>query len=306
MAEIAHSRVEKELATPSLDTAVELRTVFQGMLLLLAALAACYAAAEIVLPAILAFVLSAVFQPVLRVLTRLHLPRVIGALIIVLSLVSAFVALGLLISSPIADWIAGLPQTLPHLEQRLKILSAPIQSLQNALSHIQNLSPGGNHGQAPALAVRQSSDLPERLLAVARTVAGGAFTTMLVLFFVLVSGDQFLRRFVEILPDFKSKRKAVDISQEIEHDISRYLATITMMNLLVGVATGLMAWATGLGSPLLWGTVAFLLNYVPILGPTAGVMLFLVTGLVTIDPLWKAFLPAALYLMIHVAEGETV
>ena len=53
-----------------------------------------------------------------------------------------------------------------------------------------------------------------------------------------------------------------------------------------------MAWLTGLGSPLLWGTVAFLLNYVPILGPTAGVVIFLVAGLVTIEPLWAAFLPA--------------
>ena len=152
----------------------------------------------------------------------------------------------------------------------------------------------------------QSTPLAERVLVGIRMLAGGAFTTLLVLFFVLVSGEIFLRRLVEILPRFKDKKQLVDISQQIEADISVYLATITMMNTLVGIATGVMAWLCGLGDPLLWGTFAFLLNYVPVLGPTAGVMIFLVVGLVSLDPLWFALLPAALYLLIHVAEGETV
>jgi predicted PurR-regulated permease PerM len=75
---------------------------------------------------------------------------------------------------------------------------------------------------------------------------------------------------------------------------------------LAGVVTGIVMWLCGLGSPLLWGTIAFLLNFVPILGPTAGVALFLVAGLVAIEPLWAALLPAALYLLIHIIEGETV
>ena len=138
------------------------------------------------------------------------------------------------------------------------------------------------------------------------TVAGGAFTTLVALFFILVSGETFLRRLVEILPRFKTKRQVVDISQEIEDDLSIYLATITMMNSFVGVATGTAAWLCGLGDPLLWGTLAFLLNYVPILGPTVGVLIFFVAGLVMLDPLWMAFVPAGLYILIHVAEGETV
>ena len=126
------------------------------------------------------------------------------------------------------------------------------------------------------------------------------------LFFILVSGETFLRRLVEILPRFKNKRQLVDISQEIEEDISIYLGTITMMNAAVGVATGAVAALSGLGDPLLWGIFAFLLNYVPILGPTAGVLTFFVAGLVVLDPLWVAFVPAGLYILIHVAEGETI
>jgi predicted PurR-regulated permease PerM len=109
-----------------------------------------------------------------------------------------------------------------------------------------------------------------------------------------------------VLPHFRNKRQAVDISQQIESDISAYLATITLMNAGVGVATGIVAAACGLGDPMLWGVIAFLLNYVPILGPMIGVITFLFAGLLSIDTLWIAFLPAGLYLAIHMIEGETV
>ena len=113
---------------------------------------------------------------------------------------------------------------------------------------------------------------------------------------------------VEILPSFKNKRQAVDISQQIERDVSAYLFTITIMNLAVGVATGAVMALCGLGDPLLWGTLAFLLNYIPIpiLGPLMGVAVFLLAGLLSIQTLWAAFLPAALYLVTHLIEGETV
>jgi predicted PurR-regulated permease PerM len=126
-----------------------------------------------------------------------------------------------------------------------------------------------------------------------------------VLFFLLVSGDTFLRRLVEILPRFRDKRQAVDISQQIESDVSAYLFTITIMNLAVGVATGTLMAICGVGDPVLWGTVAFLLNYIPILGPMIGAVVFLLAGLLSIDSLWAAFLPAGPYLLIHLVEGET-
>ena len=302
MPDTALPPVDFDQDTAAAESRIELKTVFLGGLFLLAALAAINAAAAIVLPIVLAFVLSAMFQPVLRLLLRIGLPRVLAALVIVLSLVSLFVIVGLLLSGPLAHWIGQLPQTLPRLQERLNFLSAPARSIGRALKHVQSLGPGSGE---PSVAV-QGPTLAEQILQQVHVAAAGAFTTLLVLFFLLIAGEQFLRRLVEILPGFKEKRQVVDISQQIEQDISIYLATITMMNTLVGIGTAGMAWLTGLGSPLLWGTLAFLLNYVPILGPTAGVMLFLVAGLVTIEPLWAAFLPALLYLLIHVAEGETV
>jgi predicted PurR-regulated permease PerM len=77
------------------------------------------------------------------------------------------------------------------------------------------------------------------------------------------------------------------------------------MNAAVGVATGIVMWACGVGDPILWGVVAFLLNYVPIIGPFFGFILFLFAGFLAIDS-WLSLLPAGLYLLVHILEGEMV
>ena len=99
---------------------------------------------------------------------------------------------------------------------------------------------------------------------------------------------------------------AVEIATEIEENISGYLLTITMMNALVGVASGIAMKLCGLGDPILRRPTAFLLNYIPILGPMTGVVIFFLVGIVTFDWPWYAFVPAGIYLLIHIAEGETI
>jgi len=149
-------------------------------------------------------------------------------------------------------------------------------------------------------------NLMTKVFASTQSFASGFLLTVLFLFFLLMHGDTFLRRVVEVLPRFGTKRQAVDISQQIESDISAYLMTVTIMNVAVGAVTGIIMWLTGLGDPILWGTIAFLLNYVPILGPASAVVIFLLAGLLTIDTLWQALLPAVLYFGIHLVEGEMI
>src|SRR5262249_53862517 len=144
------------------------------------------------------------------------------------------------------------------------------------------------------------------LLQGTRVVVDGMFTTTLVLYFLLVAGDTFLRRLVELLPRLSDKRQVVEISQHIESDISAYLVTITVMNVAVGVATGIAMSLCGLGDPLLWGAVAFLLNYLPIVGPLVATAIFFVAGLVIFDDMMSALLPPTLYFIIHLVEGETL
>jgi predicted PurR-regulated permease PerM len=282
----------------------DIKAVFLGGLFLLAMLGACYVASDIILPIVLAFMLSLVLQPAMRVLERLRLPRGLAAVFLILALFGTLGGLGAALSGPAASWAEKLPTGIPKLQERLSFLSRPIAAFQKFADQAQGLTQAGEAKPVPVAV--QGAGLSDRLLSGTRSFASALLETVLVLFFLLVSGDTFLRRLVEILPRFKDKRQAVDISQQIESDVSAYLFTITVMNLAVGVAIGTVMTFCGVGDPVLWGTVAFLLNYIPILGPMIGVGVFLLAGLLSIDSLWGAFLPAGLYLLIHLVEGETV
>jgi predicted PurR-regulated permease PerM len=79
-----------------------------------------------------------------------------------------------------------------------------------------------------------------------------------------------------------------------------------MMNALVGFLNGVAVWLLGMSDPLLFGTLAFLLNYIPIIGPFTGIVIFFFVGIFTFPSIWQAFVPAAIYLGIHILEGETI
>ena len=295
-----------ETAEMDLPSAPDVANVFLGGLLLLASLAACYFAATVVLPIVVALVLMLVLQPAMRVLQRLRIPRTLAAAFIILVFFGLLAGIALMLAGPAASWAQKLPSGIPKLQERLGFLSEPITAFQKLMSRAESLTSQITTRSNPLPVEMAGAGLSDRLLDSTRSAVSGLLETVLVLFFLLIAGDTFLRRLVEVLPRFKNKRQAVEISQQIESDISAYLVTITLMNVVVGIATGVAAALCGLGDPVLWGSVAFLLNYVPILGPLIGVVTFFLAGLLTIDTLWLACLPAALYLAIHVTEGETI
>ena len=280
------------------------KVIFLAGLFAFALLFSVYVAKEIILPVFAAFILKLLLQPAMRFLERWWVPRTLAALLLIVLVFGMIIGLGTAVSGPAAAWAAKLPEGIPRLQERLSFLKGPIESVQQFLEQADAYAHWGSPPRAASDA--QGGSLSQTLFAGTRSFATGLGTTVLLLFFLLISGDTFLRRLVEILPDFSDKRQAVDISQQIEEDISAYLVTITIMNGMVGIATGTVMWLTGLGDPVFWGAVAFLLNFLPILGPLLGIAIFLLAGLLTIDTLWQALLPAGLYLAIHLIEGETI
>ena len=274
-------------------------TILLAGLFLLASFAIAYVAAEVILPIILAFVLMLLLSPGMRVLSRLHFPRWLSALLLILAVLTALFGLGAAVSGPATSWAERLPGGLPRIEDKLQFLNQPIKTVTEFLQEIDNVGQGGT----PAAGGLGISAV---LFRGTQHFASGLLETILVLFSLLVSGDTFLRRLVEIMPRFQDKRQVVELSQKIEHDISANLVTITLMNAAVGVATATVMWACGVGDPILWGVVAFLLNYAPIIGPLFGVILFLFAGFLAIDSLGLSLLPAGLYLLVHILEGEIV
>ncbi|MEN3381905.1 MAG: hypothetical protein V7608_1949 [Hyphomicrobiales bacterium] len=281
-----------------------------GVLILavLAVVAALYLGKEVALPIALAIVLKLLLQPVLNFLcTRLRLPMALGAFILICGLFAAIGAVAFTVSGPASGWIKKAPQVLPALKEKLVVLRPPIEYMQNAFKEIEDVAAPLPRGEKPApIAVKEQSEVASSLALGAIAFMGRLLVTMIILFFLLAAGDRLLRGFIEVLPTFSDKRRAVEIASEIQRSIGGYLITISAMNLAVGIATGLAMWGCGLGDPILWGAFAFLLNFVPILGPLTGIGVLLVAGIVALDWPWHALLPAACFAMIHFVEADII
>ena len=273
------------------------KTVYLGGLFLMAGLSALYVASEIVLPLVLAIVLKLLLQPLVRLLERGRIPRAAGAILSVLLVLAAFGGSVSLLAGPATAWAGKLPEAIPKLRDSLSFLRQPIDAAQHMMQQL------GADTAAATPSVKPST-LVGAVLSGSASATSGLFTTLLILFYLLVSGETFLRRLVEILPRFRDKRSAVELAADIEKNVSLYLLTVSCINAFVGIATGGVMWLCGVENPVLWGAVAFMLNFVPILGPMAGIVVFLMAAILSLGVSWWAVLPVGLYLGIHIMEGE--
>ena len=279
----------------------DLRSFATTAILALLVLVVLYFTSEIVLPIIFAFLLNLLLQPAMTALIKVHVPKTIAALFIILVFIGVVIGIGFSLSGPAAQWIAKTPQSLARLEQRLSAITRPVASVTKASQEVEKLAAGA--GVDVTSVSLKGPGLGSVLFSGARTILAEFATMVLILFFLLRSGDLFLRRLVESLPTLTNKKQAVDIWREINRNISAYLVTISLMNSAVGVATGAATYLFGLSNPVLWGVLAFVLNYVLILGPLSGVTVLFLAGVLTFDTIWQALVPALSYLAIHLTEG---
>lgn len=303
------------IALPSLPEAAVERGRFdsRGPLVIsvaaLAAIATTYALSvgvDIALPLAMAIVLSLLLRPTttfLNVHARLPLP--VAALVSLLASFAAIVAMAYALSLAAESWSQRLPESFAILKQKLAFLTEPISATQEALRRVENLDMDVTKPAAAAPAAPGNA-IPELILFGTAAAIRQFFTTMLILFFMLASGDRLLRGVIEVLPRFADKRKAVEIAAEVQAGVANYLTTITLMNAAVGFVVAGAMWGVGLPTPLFWGAAAFLLNFIPIIGPLLGVALFFAAGVVALPWPLPALAPAALYLLIHLVEGQAV
>jgi len=294
---------------PVAATPLTVQTVALMILAGIAVLWALWVSAEFVVPLLLAVALKQVLQPAMHFLSdRIRLPAWVSAFLLVLALFGLVAGIGLAIAVPASGWIAKAPQGLQTLEDQLSKLRVPVAAVQHYIQQAQHLTePPGAAGNVTVVATQTPTGLGSvglSMLLSTRQLLGRLFVLVLMLFFMLAAGDSMLRKLVEAVPRFEQKKHVVYITHEIERNVSVYLATITVINAAVGVVTGCAMYLCGISDPLLWGTVAFLLNYIPIVGPLIGIAIMFLVGLLTFGHPLPALLTALIYLGVHIAEAQ--
>jgi predicted PurR-regulated permease PerM len=203
-------------------------------LAILAVIYSLYFGRDLLLPIVMAAVLNLLLQPVMQVLSsHLRMPMPIAALLVIAAVFAAIAGIAYAISSASSGWAQHAPESFAILKQKLAFLAEPITYAQELLHSIENVGAGAGKSVAPAV-VAEGNALPGLILFGTAATIREFFTTMLILYFMLATGDRMLRGLIEVLPRFRDKRRAVEIAGEIQSSIASYLMTVTVMNAAVG------------------------------------------------------------------------
>jgi predicted PurR-regulated permease PerM len=131
-------------------------------------------------------------------------------------------------------------------------------------------------------------------------------STVMLAYFLLACGDVLLRKIVAVTPDREDKVRVVGILRTIQREVGRYFATITLVNIGLGIATGLALWALDVPTPIVWGVAVALLNFLPYLGPLIATVVLTAVGLLTSDGLWGMLAPPAAFLLLNFIEDQLI
>jgi predicted PurR-regulated permease PerM len=303
--------VEPGAPTPDLaKTASALKTVRARslgltILAILALLYTLFFARDFLLPIVIALLLNLLFSPVVRALTRVGISAPIGAGIVVLGLL-AILSFGVYeLSTPVERWAAEAPRTLATVEARMKKLTKPLERVRRTAEQVESATSTAAPPKTTEVVVR-GPGLVARVFGTTQRFVAGSLEVLILLFFLLASGDLFLQKLVKVLPALGDKRTAVRIARAAEASISTYLITALVINIGEGIVVAGVLWLLKMPNPLLWGTMVMLLEFIPYLGAATIVVVLSVAALTVFDSVTHALLIPAAFLAINLIQANLI
>jgi predicted PurR-regulated permease PerM len=278
-------------------------TIIAGGLLLL-----CYYARVVVLPILLALVGSMALKPPVNWLRKRHLPGPVAAGLVLATLIATLVCGLINLGRPVAEWVKSAPETLPRLRQKYQRLFAPISRVEAALDGADGKSNEGKNNSPPAAAAPAAggSQLAGTLFTWTGSVLGCTVETAVLLFVLVAAGDRFIDKFAQILPRVSDDIDTAELGREIQQNISTYLFTVSLINIVLGAAVGVSLSLAEMPNPVMWGVFAAVINYVPYFGPVVGIIVVAGAGLLVFDTAGHGLIPAGAYLLWHLLEADVV
>lgn len=305
---------DTEVQQPSLQETANALEKRQGVrsialtgLLLLACFYTLYVAEGFFAPLVLAIVFNFFLSPFVRVLGKLRIPEAAGAGLVMLTGLGIMTFLIYEFSGPVSDWLERAPDIMSSLSTEFQKLKKPVAKVTQAteqVTKITDVATPDTGKKPPAQVEIKRPALTDGLFSKTRDIALELVVFLVMLYFLLSSGDLFLRKLIHVLPRLEDKKRAVTIMREIEDHISKYLLTVAMINACLGAAATLAFWALGMPNPALWGGLAFVLNFIPYLGALTEIIVVTLVAAATFPHLSHALLIPACFLGIATIEGN--
>jgi predicted PurR-regulated permease PerM len=274
-------------------------------LVALATLYGVYFARELLLPITAAYFLKLVLTPLVRWLRRRGVPEWLGAALVLGATVAAAGLSAYQLIEPANEWFARAPKILRQASAELRVWKKPVENLTRAAHQVEAMTEVSPGNGTPPVEVRGPS-LASLLFESTSNFVATALATLVLLYLLLASGDLFLRKAITILPRLEDKVAAVDLSRELEQNISSYLLTVSLINLGLGVVVGVCMHWLEMPNPYLWGMMVAILNFVPYLGPLASIFILTLAAYVTFDDLGRALLVGGVYFGVNALESYFV
>ena len=266
-------------------------------ILIICVITGLYLARAFFLPITMAFIVGTMLSPAASFLERYRVPRAVAAVLIVSAAAAGVAFMIGLLASPVMEWSSKLPELGSLLREKLHVFDRPLarwQELQSMIGGPDTLStlhlPKFDWVQ-PALEFL-SPTFAELLL----------FIATLILF--IASWRELRRALIMNFGDRTARLRTLRMINEIEEHLGNYLMMVTMINIGVGVVTGLICTVTGMPNPAGLGALAAILNFIPIIGPVAMFAVLVVVGIVALPTISAGLLAPALFAVMTFMEGH--
>src|SRR5688572_6661702 len=280
-------------------------TLIAGAGLALALPFALRAGAEFFLPVTAALVIAIALVPMLEWLERRRVPSGLAALVCVLMfIVAANIAVASIVL-PAAEWVRLLPERIGRIRDTLSPLLEVYADLERFIDDVVH-----QFGSSQSASRTVSVETPNSLLDIIATSAPFAavqmFFAVLVIFFFLAGWTRMRKRTITTRASFDGAMTTARAIQQVVDATSTYLGTITIVNIAMGLVVAFVLYLLDMPTPLMWGGIVAVLNYIPYLGPIASVLLLALGGLMAFADPWYALLPALCFAGIHLLEANLI
>jgi predicted PurR-regulated permease PerM len=277
------------------DAAAQLATVGIFVLLLVTCL---YFCRPILLPVLAAVLIGTTFAPLIKHTSRHVSPWVTAILLVALMMAAAALLLTML-AAPVTELMGRAPEIGAGIKQRLYVLDRPLAAFHQLESVLRPT--------APTVAVEPSNISMVTPVAAAVTPAVAETVLFFATLIFFITGQMKFRRYLATFFDSRDgKLRFIRIANDIEHNLASYVATVTVINAVLGIVVAAGAWLMGLPSPLILGMLAMLLNYLPYVGPACMAIILFAGGLVTFSSLGQALIAPACLIVLTTLEGHLI